>query len=116
MSVFPQGKVFENQANEISDTDESVSALDLWHQTLISMASTEHEKAHDANLESILLTDFTALLHQILALWQQLHHEDKRQNKKHPSFGRLTKRQKTRAAKSLLRGFASNSSIRYGLN
>ena len=106
--MFPQA--FDDQANEATNAEESVSALDLWHQTLITMASTEHEKAHDAKLESILSTDFTTLLHQILALWQQLYQEEKRQNKKHP-FGPMTKRQKRRAAKTLLRGFASNSSI-----
>ena len=93
------------------NTEESVSALDLWHQTLIGMASSEHEKAHDANLESILSTDLTVFFHQILDLWHQLYSEDKNQHKKYPHFGHMTKLQKRRAAKTLLRGFASNNSI-----
>ena len=93
------------------NTEESVSALDLWHQTLMGLASSEHEKAHDANLESILSTDLTMFFHQILALWHQLYSEDKNQHKKYPHFGHMTKLQKRRAAKTLLRGFASNSSI-----
>ena len=122
-----------DQVNVQKDQDDSVSALDLWHQTLVSikgniriellnrfklhnfhwnvlLLGNEHEKAHDAKIENLLSTDFSLLLNQTLSLWQQLYQEDKRLHKRN-HFGPMTKRMKTRARKTLLRGFASNSSI-----
>ena len=79
-----------------------MSALDLRHETLMNVASNEHEKHHEAPVEA----DVAANVSRTLDLWQHLLLEDK---KTLESGGRMTLRMRKRATRTLLRGFACAS-------
>ena len=110
LSVFPGGpgrpKVGGGHPSEPKD---SVSALDLWHETLMSVASTEHERHHEAEAGGMAFNT-GSVLPRTLKLWQHLADEDKRMERKHPFPTVMTKRQRKRAARTLLRGFAPTAS------
>ena len=78
--------------------------MDLWHETLMTVASVEHGKQHETNLEVLLVENDQGLFSPVLELWQHLYTVTRRKEKG-PFPNVMTKRQKKRAEKTLLRGF-----------
>ena len=106
LSVFPHsssnGKSRSRDPSD--DQTESISAMDLWHETLMTVASVEHGKQHETHLE-VLVGNDQALFSPVLELWEHLYTVTTRKEKG-PFPNVMTKRQKKRAEKTLLRGFA----------
>jgi len=82
LSVFPLSSTHARskvQQPEKKCEKDSVSALDLWHETLMTVASVEHEIAHDFNSEPYLAGG--SVFPRTLALWQQLSEEEAKQSR-----------------------------------
>lgn len=105
LSIFPhhqsQGK------SKPSETKGTVSALDLWHETLMTVASNEHERTHEAPIEAGLAYNLGKNLPRTLGLWQHLAEEAKNAERKFPNV--MTKGQRKKATRTLLRGFSSSA-------
>ena len=81
--------------------------MDLWHETLLNVASAEHGKTRDANLEEALIAN-KGMFASVLELWNHLLTVTEEQEKgAFPNV--MTRRQKNRAQQTLLRGFTNNS-------
>ena len=74
----------------------------------MAVASNEHERQHDA--EAGMVFNTSSALPRTMKLWQFLLDEDTRQERKRTFPNVMTKRQRKRAARTLLRGFATTSS------
>ena len=105
LSVFPHASNGKSRPQHDSEAKESVSAMDLWHETLLNAASVEHGKNRDANLETLITS--RGVFDSVLELWNHLFVVTKEQEKG-PFPNAMTKRQKKRAEQTLLRGFSNN--------
>ena len=107
--MFPHSSNGKSRTNPSADEDqkESISAMDLWHETLMTAASVEQGKQHEAKLE-VLIENTHGLFWPVVELWEHLFVVTNRKEKG-PFPNVMTKRQKKRAEKTLLRGFSTSS-------
>jgi hypothetical protein len=59
----------------------TVSAVDVWHDTLVTAATVEQEKSLENNLEVFLCTNEVTIHPRTLTLWEQLSNEEFRQRR-----------------------------------
>lgn len=110
LSIFPhqtQGKT--RPARSSGNSLDSVSALDLWHETLMTVASNEHERDHEAQLDPGIIS---SNLDRTMDLWDLMAREEKKTHPRSKGGAPMTKRQRKKITRTLLRGFAPDSASR----